>query len=293
LNFIQTIFFIKDQPTKRTLLQGKCEGGLYPLVPQNSRFNSSRQAFRVNKPSIARWHSRLGHPAFPIVKQVLRNNNLPVSSLSHESVCDPCQQAKSHQLPCSRSSSISTFPLELIHSDVWGPAPTSVGRHTYYVSFVDGFSKHTWIYFLKKKSDVFQVFHNFQNFVERKFSRKILTIQTKLNSFSQKIGIAHHVSCPYAHQQNGVVERKHRHLVQVGLALLANASMPLKFWDEAFLTTAHLINITSTKVLDYQTPTEVLLKSKPDYSSLRVFGCACWPNLRPFNSRKLTFRSKR
>lgn len=97
----------------------------------------------------------------------------------------------------------------------------------------------------------------------------------KLNSFFQKIGIAHHVSCPYAHQQNGSAERKHRHIVEVGLALLANASMPLKFWDEAFLTAVYLINRLPTKTIDYLTPIERLLHEKPDYNSLRTFGCAC------------------
>jgi histone deacetylase 1/2 len=51
----------------------------------------------------------------------------------------------------------------------------------------------------------------------------------KLNTFFQKVGITHHVSCPHAHQQNGSAERKHRHIVEVGLSLLANASMPLKY----------------------------------------------------------------
>jgi histone deacetylase 1/2 len=51
--------------------------------------------------------------------------------------------------------------------------------------------------------------------------------------------ITHHVSCPHAHQQNGSAERKHHHIIEVGLALLANASMPLKFWDEAFLTATY------------------------------------------------------
>jgi histone deacetylase 1/2 len=53
---------------------------------------------------------------------------------------------------------MSTYPLQLIHSDVLGPAPESVGRHTYYVSFIDDYSKYTWIYLLRKKSDVFHVF---------------------------------------------------------------------------------------------------------------------------------------
>jgi hypothetical protein len=156
-----------------------------------------------------------------------------------------------------------------------------------------------WIYLLKKKSDVFQVFHNYQHLVERQFGTKILALQSdwggeyeKLNSFFQKVGIEHHVSCPHTHQQNGSAERKHRHIVEVGLALLANASMPLKFWDEAFLTATHLINMLPSKTIDNDTPMERLLKKKPDYAFLRVFGCAYWPNLWPYNQHKLAYRSK-
>ena len=106
-----------------------------------------------------------------------------------------------------------------------GQAALSVGRHKYYVNFIDDYSKHTWIYLIKHKSDVFQVFQNFQALVERKFSSKIISVQSdwggeyeKLNSFFQKLGISHHVSCPHAHQQNGSAERKHRHIVKVGLS---------------------------------------------------------------------------
>jgi hypothetical protein len=68
--------------------------------------------------------------------------------------------------------------------------------------------------------------------------------------------------------------------------------MPLKFWDVAFLAATYLINRTPSKVIDYQTPLDRLYKIKLNYSSLRIFGCACWPNLRPYNPRKLAFRSK-
>jgi histone deacetylase 1/2 len=176
-------------------------------------------------------------------------------------VCDSCQKAKSHQLPYPISNSVSTVPLEQIFSDVWGPTPASINKHSYYVSFIDDFSKFTWIYLLKKRSDVYQVFLNFQQLVEQKFGRKIITMQTdwggeyeKLHSFFQKVGITHHVSCAHAHKQNGSAERKHRHIVEVGLALLANASMPLKFWDEAFLTATFLINLLATKVLIFPHP---------------------------------------
>ena len=69
--------------------------------------------------------------------------------------------------------------------------------------------------------------------------------------------------------------------------------MPLKFWDEAFLTATHLINLLPSKVINYQTPFEKLFLEKPKYNSLHIFGCAVWPNLRPYNSRKLAFRSTR
>jgi histone deacetylase 1/2 len=63
------------------------------------------------------------------------------------------------------------------------------------------------------------------------------------------VGISHLVSCPHAHQQNGPAERKHRHIVEVDLSLLAYVSMPLEYWDEAFLTAVYLINRLPSKVI--------------------------------------------
>jgi hypothetical protein len=131
------------------------------------------------------------------------------------------------------------------------------------------------------------------------FNRKIIAVRSdwggeyeKLNSFFSKIGIIHQVSCPHAHQQNGSAERKHRHIVEVGLSLLASAYMPLKLWDETFLAATYLINRTLSKVIHFQTPLERLYQIKPNYSFLWIFGCACWPNLCPYNQRKLEFQSK-
>ena len=69
--------------------------------------------------------------------------------------------------------------------------------------------------------------------------------------------------------------------------------MPLKFWDEAFLTATYLINRVPSRTIQNSTPFKSLFKQESDYSTLRVFGCACWPNLRPYNSHKLEYRSKR
>jgi len=183
-----------------------------------------------------------------------------VKDLNKYAVCNACQQGKSHQLPYPRSTSRSTRPFDLVFSDVWGPAPTSVGRHNFYVSFIDDYNKFVWVYFLRHKSEVFQCFNDFQHLVERKFDHKIRAVQTDwggeyeaLNSFFKRIGIDHHVSCPHAHQQNGSAKRKHRHIVDMGLSLLSHASVPLKFWDEAFSTVVYLINRLPSRVFDGDT----------------------------------------
>jgi hypothetical protein len=114
----------------------------------------------------------------------------------------------------------------------------------------------------------------------------------KLNSFFKEIGISHHVSCPHTHQQNGSAEIKHRYIVVVGLSLLFQASMPLKYWDEVFLTTTYLINRLPSRVIQGDTPYHRVFKENPNYNFLRAFGCACWPRLHPYNSHKLQFCSK-
>jgi hypothetical protein len=73
----------------------------------------------------------------------------------------------------------------------------------------------------------------------------------------------------------------------MGLALLTHASMPLKYWDEAFLAMTYLINPTPTKILAYDTPLHKLQGAALNYSSFHVFGYACWSNLRSYNSHKL------
>jgi hypothetical protein len=99
-------------------------GGLYPLPLDEIKQVCNNALSQINT-----WYSRLGHASRKVVERILRNNNLLSSqeSVSHF-VCDACQQAKSHQFPYSSSTSMSKVPLELIYSDVWGPAPESVGK---------------------------------------------------------------------------------------------------------------------------------------------------------------------
>nr|KYP63508.1 Retrovirus-related Pol polyprotein from transposon TNT 1-94 [Cajanus cajan] len=98
-------------------------------------------------------------------------------------------------------------------------------------------------------------------------------------------------SCPHTHQQNGTVERKHRHIIEVGLTLLSSAGLPHLFWTDAFSNAIHVINRLPTSTLKLKSPYEILFKKLANYFLLKPFRCACYPHLRPFNSHKMDFRS--
>ena len=194
------------------------------------------------------------------------------------------------------------MPLELVYSDIWGPAPVpSKSGCRYYICFVDACTRYTYIYLLENKSQAFHAFQLYKALLENLIGHKIKALQTDngrkyisnaFKTFLQTNGICHRLTCPYDHPQNGKVERKHKHITETGLTLLAIASLPTSFWDEAFSSAAYLINWLPSLTTNSKSPYELLFYHKPGYSSLRVFGCACYLNLRPYTNNKLEYRSQ-
>lgn len=220
IEFHSSHFFVKDEVTKKVLLQGMPKDGLYPF-PSSISSPSPYQSFSYQRGPLEEWHRRLGHPNYQIVKHLVSKFSLPVSSNKIPSVCSACQ-GKSHRLPFPVSQSISEYPLDLIFADVWGPSPfLSTKENKYYVSFVDHFCKFTWLYPIVSKSDILTIFIQFQKMVERQFNCQIKCVQTDLggefqtlNRYFQKEEIQHRVSCLHTSQQNGSIERKHSHVVE-------------------------------------------------------------------------------
>ena len=202
-----------------------------------------------------------------------------------------------HQLPFDKSDFKASKPLELIHSDVWGSAPTtSINDFQYYVLFVDDYFKFTWLFLLKFKSDVFEVFKYFKATIENQLDSKIKILRTDrggeftsnmFKRFCSSNGIIQHFTYPHTPQQNEVAKRKHRHLVECALTMLSHSQLPSSYWSYAISTAVHIINRLPTLNLKNQTLWELLFLTKPDISHLRTFGCICFPLLRPYNSNKL------
>jgi hypothetical protein len=140
LNFSLGIFFLRIG-TRGSLYFMKMVSTPLPLAAWSSK-PPNKSALAAIKPSMVRWHYRLGHASSPIVQRVVHQNSLScLKEKVDASVCDACQKSKSHQLSFPKSLSVSHFPLALVFSDVLGPAPSSVGNFKYYVSFIDDYSK--------------------------------------------------------------------------------------------------------------------------------------------------------
>ena len=158
------------------------------------------------------------------------SSDLPSVNISPSSdilsQCVSCISAKMHKSSFPKHVSSTTFPLELVHSDVWGPTPiVFVLEHRFYVIFVDDFTRFAWLFLLKQKSNVFSVFVHFKSLVENQFNTKIKTLRSdggaefvnhKFKAFCLDNGISHQLSCPYTPQQNGMAKRKHRYIVETG-----------------------------------------------------------------------------
>ena len=205
------------------------------------------------------------------------------------------------QLPFSHSNTSASFPLQIVYSDVWGPAPiTSLNGFRYYVSFIDAYSRFTWFFPLKNKSQVLSSFIHFKNTMENLLGSTIKIFRTDcggeysknaFQSLCSSHGILHQFTCPHMSQQNGIAECKHRHIVDVALCLISHSSLPFTYWPYAFSTAVYLINRLPSIIRNYVSPWEILFGHSPEYKLFKVFGCACYPLLRPYNSHKFNLRS--
>ena len=174
VEFHATYCVVKDEETWKSLLRGTVKDGLYLLNQAHPP-----QVNMGERTSLNQWHHRLGHPKMRVLQNVISIYGLPTLSSNKNLLCDACSSSKSHRLPYSHSLHQTIKPLEIIHSYLWGPSPViSHNGNRYYVIFVDDFTRYTWLYPLKLKSDVLQVFIDFQHHVERQFNQKIINFQS-------------------------------------------------------------------------------------------------------------------
>lgn len=135
VEFFPQNFQVKDLCTKDVLHQGSIKDGVYEW-PQNQHSSSPLLAFSTSKTSTSSWHQRLGHPSFSVLQHIIHSNELESSALIDVS-CNACSCNKSYKLLFTQSTLSSSYPLDIIFSDVWSSPVLSINNFKYYVVFVD------------------------------------------------------------------------------------------------------------------------------------------------------------
>ncbi|KAJ0490671.1 putative RNA-directed DNA polymerase [Helianthus annuus] len=300
--FSNSFFQIQDRKTAAVLARGTCENGFYVLSQSHKSLVASLAVPHL-RASFDKWHSRLGHVSFDVISILNKLGQVFVTSLLPKpGLCASCQLSKAKRLPFVENNKRSSRVLDLVHCDLWGPSPIpSTDGYLYYVVFVDDFSRFTWLYPLKFKSDFYNILVTFLNFVHNQFECNVKIFQSdggteftnnRVQSLFQQHGIFHRLSCPHTPQQNGRAERKHRHITEMGLAMMFNSHCPAQFWLDAFTSATYIINRLPTPILQNKSPFEMLFHRPPSYSNFRVFGCRVFPFLRDYTKHKLLPRSE-
>jgi hypothetical protein len=140
------------------------------------------------------------------------------------------------------------------------------------------------------------IFHLFKALVENLLSSKIKTIQLDGGTKFKPIIRSHpeiqfHIYCPYTPQQNEIVERKHRHIVELSLATMFNAGITQAYWPDIFESVTFVINTLPSSFISFITPYHTLFNKTFDYNFFKVLGCRCFPFTRPYAANKLAPRS--
>ncbi|KAJ9566851.1 hypothetical protein OSB04_002817 [Centaurea solstitialis] len=193
------------------------------------------------------WHRRLSHLNYATINQLAKTGlvtGLPSLKFTKEQLCSACEMGKikksSHKLKVEHNTS---KPLQLLHMDLCRPMRVqSINGRKYVLVIVDDFSRYTWVNFLRSKDGASDIIISFIRNVQVRLQLPVQVIRTdngtefknrKLDSFLDSVSITHTFSAARTPQQNGVVERKNRTLMEAARTMLTFSKLPLHFWVEA------------------------------------------------------------
>nr|GEW19008.1 retrovirus-related Pol polyprotein from transposon TNT 1-94 [Tanacetum cinerariifolium] len=228
------------------------------------------------------WHQRLSHLNFDTINDLARNDlvaGLPKFKYHKEHLCPSCEQGKSKRashppkpVPNSRQR------LHLLHMDLCGPMRiASINGKRYILVIVDDYSRYTWVHFIRSKDEAPEVIIKFLKRIIVLLQSPVIIIRTDngtefknqvLKVYFDSIGISHQMYSVRTPQQNGVVERRNRTLVEAAKTMLILSRAPLFLWAEAIATAYFTQNRSFIHRRFNKTPYELINSRKPDISFL-------------------------
>ncbi|GJS07429.1 putative ribonuclease H-like domain-containing protein [Tanacetum coccineum] len=274
------------------LLKGNRTTNLY-TINLHKMASTSLICLMAHATSTKSWllHQRLSHLNFDTINDLAKNDlvtGLPKFKYHKEHLCPSCEQGKSKRashppkpVPNSKQR------LHLLHMDLCGPMRiASINGKRYVLVIVDDYSRYTWVHFLRSKDEAPEVIKTFLKRITVLLQSPVIIIRTDngtefknqiLKEYFDSVGISHQASSVRTPQQNGVVERRNRTLVEAARTMLIFSRAPLFLWAEAIATACYTQNRSIIHRRFNKTPYELINGRKPDISFLHVFGALCYP----------------
>jgi len=305
----------------REIMHGTRVGNLYKVhITHSPTRTPSPSTKSADSPNIAfpsesshgytwdKWHRIFGHlqnKSVQMLKEKGMVTGMVISDPNPPSPhCETCVQAKSHVMPFPpQSDTIYKEIGGMTFTDVWGPSRiTGIDGSRYYVSFTDGATRRSVVYFMKVKSEVEQKIRQYTEYILTQTGKRIKCfrcdngreyVNAKVKEYLANNGIRLELTAAYSPQQNGVAERLNRTLIEHARAMLAAHNLPLFLWPEAVAYATFLKNRSPTRALvDPITPDEAFWGKKPDVSTLQEFGSPCWVLRQDGKQGKLNLKTR-
>ncbi|SGY81030.1 BQ5605_C009g05443 [Microbotryum silenes-dioicae] len=203
-------------------------------------------------------HRRYGHASVQTLKKLAASGQVEGLDWTYSDLecvdftCNACLASKAHRLPFPPSSFHASEPLALAHSDVLSFPEELFSHKRYLVTFVNDFSRKTWVYPIGHKSEVLPMFKDWLMEIKNETGRRVKMlrsdnrgeyISTAFNGFCVARGICRELTIPYTPKQNGQAKRLNRSIVEGTLALLIDSGLPHTCWDEAAMCYIHTKNL--------------------------------------------------
>lgn len=270
--------FIKDN---KILLYGIHRNGAY-ILEIEVKIPKAPEAFYAN--TAEDWHKRLGHISVDIIKHMADHNivgGLDINS-KQKSTCLECAMAKCSHSPHPSRQHDETKPGQVLHVDTVGPiTPISVNGKRYFILCKDqnsGYRMGAYILSKNEVGDQVKLMVNESKLATNNTVLKICSdngsefVNQHLSFYLKSLGIIHETSLPYIHQQNGLIERDVRTVVECARSLLVASTLPKLLWDEAIACSIYVLNRSTNSKNKLKTPFELWFGHKPNVSNLRIFG---------------------
>lgn len=229
------------------------------------------------------WHERFGHLNYESIKKLQGQvDGMNMKMESSPGICDTCIEGKQSKLPHNQPRICAKRPLQLVHSDLFGPiTPTSYDDKKYVLTIIDDYTHFNAAYTMESKSEVFKYLKIYEAMVTAHFNLKISRfrcdngreyLSNEIKIFFQEKGIQFEFTIRYTPQQNGVAERMNRTIIEKARCMLLHSKLEKEFWSEAALTAVYLINRSPTSTLDGKIPASLWFNETPNIKKSKFLG---------------------